>query len=105
VFAIQNPDDLIWRALFLFGLVVGAKLSYLSLSQAPAGREHFPLWLLVVAGLLVGFGASLGKGCTSGHGVCGLGRLSRRSLAATLIFLSVAIVTTFLLRHVFGLGA
>jgi hypothetical protein len=105
VFAIKNPDDLIWRALFLFGLVVGAKLSYLSLSQAPAGREHFPLWLLVVAGLLVGFGASLGKGCTSGHGVCGLGRLSKRSLAATLIFLNVAIVTTFLLRHVFGLGA
>jgi uncharacterized membrane protein YedE/YeeE len=73
-------------------------------SAAPIGREHFPAWLLIVSGLLVGFGTSLGKGCTSGHGVCGLGRLSIRSLTATLIFLGVAIITTFLLRHLFGIG-
>jgi uncharacterized membrane protein YedE/YeeE len=104
LFAVKKSDEVIWRALFVVGLVVGAKLYYLGFAAAPAGREYFPAWLLIVSGLLVGFGTSLGKGCTSGHGVCGLGRLSRRSLVATLIFLSVAIVTTFLVRHLFGLG-
>lgn len=104
VFAIKSSEEVIWRALFLLGLVVGAKFYYLAFAQAPSGREHFPVWLLIISGLLVGFGASLGKGCTSGHGVCGLGRLSVRSLVATLTFLSVAIATTFLVRHVFGLG-
>lgn len=104
LFAVKKSDEVIWRALFVVGLVVGAKLYYLGFAAAPAGREYFPVWLLIVSGLLVGFGTSLGKGCTSGHGVCGLGRLSRRSLVATLIFLSVAIVTTFLVRHLFGLG-
>lgn len=105
LFAVKKSDEVIWRVLFLIGLVVGAKLYYLGFGAAPAGREYFPVWLLIVSGLLVGFGSSMGKGCTSGHGVCGLGRLSVRSLVATLIFLSVAIITTFLVRHLFGLGA
>ncbi len=104
LFAIKKSDELMWRVLFLIGLVVGAKLYYSGFAAAPAGRDHFPAWLLILSGLLVGFGTSLGKGCTSGHGVCGLGRLSVRSLVATLIFLSVAIITTTLVRHVFGLG-
>lgn len=104
LFAIKNSDEIIWRALFLIGLVVGAKLYYLGFAAAPAGRDYFPAWLLIVSGLLVGFGTSLGNGCTSGHGVCGLGRLSVRSLIATLIFLGVAILTTYLVRHLFGLG-
>lgn len=104
LFALKDTDELVWRALFLAGLVVGAKLCYLGFADAPAAREHFPVWLLVVSGLLVGFGTSLGKGCTSGHGVCGLGRLSLRSLVATLTFLGVAIATTFVVRHLFGLG-
>lgn len=104
LFAIKNSDEIIWRALFLIGLVVGAKLYYLGFAAAPTGRDYFPAWLLIVSGLLVGFGTSLGNGCTSGHGVCGLGRLSVRSLIATLIFLGVAILTTYLVRHLFGLG-
>lgn len=105
LFMVKKSDEVIWRVLFLIGLVVGAKLYYLGFAEAPTGREYFPVWLLIVSGLLVGFGSSLGKGCTSGHGVCGLGRLSMRSLVATLVFLSVAIITTFIVRHVFGLGA
>jgi uncharacterized membrane protein YedE/YeeE len=104
LFAFKQTDELIWRALFLLGLVIGAKLYYMGFAAAPSGREHFPAWLLAVSGLLVGFGTSLGKGCTSGHGVCGLGRLSMRSLVATLIFLGVAILTTFFVRHLFGIG-
>lgn len=103
--ASKKADEIIWRVLFVIGLVAGAKLYYLGFAQAPTGRDHFPVWLLMVSGLLVGFGSSLGKGCTSGHGVCGLGRLSRRSLVATIIFLGVAIITTFFVRHVFGIGA
>lgn len=100
----KQAEEWVWRALFLAGLVLGAKLCYLGFATEPVAREYFPAWLLIVAGLLVGFGASMGSGCTSGHGVCGLGRLSLRALVATLVFLSVAIVTTFVVRHAFGLG-
>jgi uncharacterized membrane protein YedE/YeeE len=58
--------------------------------------------LLIVAGLLVGFGTRLGNGCTSGHGVCGMARLSPRSIAATAIFMASAVATVFTLRHVIG---
>ena len=94
--------DLLWRLLFLGGLVAGAGLFYAVFGDAPAPRPEFPVWLLGAGGLLVGFGTSLGSGCTSGHGVCGLGRLSLRSLVATLVFLLTAIATTFVVRHVFG---
>ncbi|MDH2919025.1 MAG: YeeE/YedE family protein [Sideroxydans sp.] len=89
-------------ALFLMGIVDGAALYYLLGGSVPVARDGFPVWLLVVAGVLVGIGTGLARGCTSGHGVCGLGRFSLRSLLATLIFLSVAILTTYLVRHVFG---
>lgn len=65
-------------------------------------REGYPPLLLVAAGLLVGFGSSLGNGCTSGHGVCGLGRLSPRSLAAVLTFMATAVATTWIVRHAGG---
>ena len=97
-----KPGDLLWRLLFLGGLVAGAGVFYALFGQAPASRPNFPVWLLGIGGVLVGFGTSLGNGCTSGHGVCGLGRLSVRSLAATLIFLVTGIVTTYVVRHVFG---
>jgi len=104
LFAFKKSDELVWRVLFLVGLVIGAKLYYMNSAVTSVGRDTFPAWLLIVSGLLVGFGASWGKGCTSGHGVCGLGRLSLRSLVATLVFLSVAIITTYFVRHVFGFG-
>jgi uncharacterized membrane protein YedE/YeeE len=91
-----------WPAFFLAGIVGGALLVYVLGGAAPLPRSTFPVWLLAVAGVIVGFGTALARGCTSGHGVCGLGRLSLRSLVATLTFLSVAIVTTFVVRHIFG---
>ncbi|ACS38815.1 MULTISPECIES: YeeE/YedE family protein [Methylorubrum] len=91
-----------WRAAFLAGLVL-APLVYAGFggSLPPVTVDaSFPL--LVVAGLLVGFGARLGAGCTSGHGVCGIGRGSSRSLAATGTFMAVAILTVFVTRHLLG---
>jgi len=92
----------LWPALFLFGIVAGAALYYALGGSAPAPRNNFPVWLLALAGLSVGFGTALARGCTSGHGVCGLGRLSLRSLVATLTFLGVGLLTTFVVRHLFG---
>lgn len=91
-----------WRILFLLGLWLGA------LVYRVARGEWFPVEIgaswptLVVAGLLVGFGTRLGGGCTSGHAVCGIARLSKRSIVATLIFMGTAIVTVFVTRHVIG---
>jgi uncharacterized membrane protein YedE/YeeE len=92
-----------WRALFLGGLLSGGLLLQL---LAPSRLEVPPrsLAMLAVAGVLVGFGTRLAGGCTSGHGVCGLARLSKRSLVATLVFMVVAMVTVALLRLT-GLGA
>lgn len=104
LFVLKEPTEVAWRALFLVGLVLGAGAYYLFFTAASPARENFPVGLMIISGLLVGYGTSLGRGCTSGHGVCGLGRLSIRSLVATLIFLSMAIATTFLVRHVFAWG-
>ena len=97
-----NPGDVLWRVLFLFGVIGGAAVYYAVSDDAPAARETFPVWLLVVSGFLVGYGTSLGNGCTSGHGVCGLGRLSLSSLVAPMVFLLTAIVTTFVVRRLLG---
>jgi uncharacterized membrane protein YedE/YeeE len=96
----------VWRWLFLLGMVLGAG-AYYAWPGAPvaAARHGFPPVLLVAAGLLTGFGTSMAGGCTSGHGVCGLGRLSLRSLVATVTFLLVAIATTFVVRHVLGFAS
>ncbi|MGH1589632.1 YeeE/YedE family protein [Methylobacterium phyllosphaerae] len=91
-----------WRVAFLGGLVL-APLAYAGLggSLPPVTVDaSFPL--LAVAGLLVGFGARLGAGCTSGHGVCGIGRGSPRSLVATGTFMAVAMLTVFVMRHLVG---
>lgn len=97
-----RKNDFAWRFLFTFGLIAGAWCFYQLSGEVPAPRLSFPAWLLVVSGLLVGYGTALANGCTSGHGVCGLGRFSKRSLTATLLFLSAGIVTTYVVRHVFG---
>lgn len=89
------PDDLGWRLSFLAGLVVAA----LATGLGPAAAGGSGLGSVIVAGLLVGFGARLGGGCTSGHGVCGLGRGSTRSLAATVTFMAAGFATVFVLRH------
>lgn len=86
---------------FLVGLLVAPLLYWAVQTRPTIIIEAGPL-ALVLAGLLVGFGSRLGSGCTSGHGVCGLARLSPRSLAATLAFMGSGFVTVYLLRHVWG---
>jgi hypothetical protein len=98
------PGERAWRALFLVGLILGAA-GYVALGGAlPPPRQGFPPALLVAAGLLVGYGTALAGGCTSGHGVCGLARLSPRSLLAVVVFLAVAMATTAVTRHLLGVG-
>ena len=95
----SSPGDRVWRVLFLVGLMVGAGAWVAYNGHAPVPRPGFPIGLLLLAGLLAGYGTSLSHGCTSGHGVCGVARGSVRSLVATGVFLAVAIVTTFVVRH------
>ncbi|MGD0959425.1 MAG: YeeE/YedE thiosulfate transporter family protein [Methylomonas sp.] len=89
-----------WRICFLLGLFLSAPL-YRGLGDAIPITIDAPLTMLAAAGLLVGYGARLGDGCTSGHGICGMARLSTRSIAATLIFMFTAGVTVYLVRHIF----
>ncbi len=90
-----------WRGLFLVGMVAGGALmsAYLDISL-PDYSSSMP-WLFV-AGFLVGVGTKLGNGCTSGHGICGIGRLSKRSMVATGVFMAVAMVTVFIRLHILG---
>ncbi len=93
-----------WRWVFLAGMVIGALIYEYGLAPQPTSPSTFSPIAMIVGGLLVGFGTRLGNGCTSGHGVCGLGRLSLRSLIAVLTFMGTAIITVFLVRHVFALA-
>lgn len=97
-----KAGDLVWRLAFISGLILGP-LAMVALGWAPLEITiAAPYALIIAGGFLVGFGTRLGSGCTSGHGVCGLARASRRSLLATAIFFAAATVTVFLLRHVVG---
>ena len=89
------------KALFILGLLL-ASLLWQGFAELPAVQLDSSAVLLGLAGLLVGFGSRYGAGCTSGHGVCGLARLSPRSLLATLCFMASGFVTVFILRHVWG---
>ena len=91
-----------WRGLFLLGMVLGGLglLAFAPSVMPGAAIDSLPL--LIGAGLLVGFGTRLGGGCTSGHGICGISRLSVRSLIATILFMAAAMITTFVMRHLTG---
>lgn len=89
-----------WRWLFLLGMVAGGALYEYILAPQPTPRSAFAPVAMLAGGFLVGFGTRMGNGCTSGHGVCGLGRLSARSLAAVLTFLATGFITVFISRHV-----
>ncbi len=92
--------DTAWRAAFVAGLVLGA-LTYLStVDQTTPVRVLASPPAILVGGLLVGFGTRMGSGCTSGHGLCGVARLSRRSVVATATFFGVAMLTVFVTRHI-----
>ena len=100
-FAANDLSDWGWRIAFIVGLVVSPALVSLA-TDAPVEQtvpENLPV--MALAGLLVGFGTALGSGCTSGHGVCGLARLSQRSLVAVLVFMGAAFATVSILRHLF----
>lgn len=101
--ALERPrGDTAWRWLFLAALLAGAALHRWIDPVSVIPRDGYPVLALLAAGLLVGVGTRLGSGCTSGHGVCGIARLSPRSLVATLTFIGTGMVTVWLLRH--GLG-
>jgi uncharacterized membrane protein YedE/YeeE len=98
----KPATDRVWRLAFILGLVAAP-----AILRSVTGDDHIgPLTAgtatLILAGLLVGAGTTLGGGCTSGHGICGISRLSPRSITAVAVFMTVAVVTVFLVRHVFG---
>lgn len=106
----QPAGETAWRIAFIVGLLIAAALTF---PLAPALKvigANLPMqadiaaspWLVIVAGVLVGYGARLGSGCTSGHGVCGIGRLSKRSIVATMTFMVTAALTVYLSKWIAG---
>ncbi len=95
-------DEFRWRAVFIIGMLVGAAWSGLFLFNISTIVFSGSSTMIILAGVIVGVGTTLGSGCTSGHGICGLARFSLRSLTATCIFMTVAIITVFATRHVLG---
>ncbi len=100
----RTQGDASWRILFLLGLLLSPLLMMLLTGQRAHIEATVSPRVLVIAGLLVGFGTRLGSGCTSGHGVCGLARRSPRSLTAVLTFIATGALTVFVMRHLIGGG-
>ncbi len=104
----EETDPPRWQATFLGGMVLGGIV--LAATQGLFDRDfvmtqlEIAPWLAIAAGLLVGFGTRLGNGCTSGHGVCGIPRLSIRSITATLVFMGAAAATVYVTNHIFAFG-
>jgi uncharacterized protein len=96
----RRGQEVVWRALFVAGLLIGAFAYMAATGEALPVHLRAPVPVLALAGFLVGFGTRLGSGCTSGHGVSGIAFLSRRSILATVIFMAVAVATVFLTSHV-----
>lgn len=94
--------DTLWRAVFIAGLLVGSLLVLLFHPQSMAIRIGVSDPAVILGGLLVGLGTRIGNGCTSGHGVCGVGRLAPRSMVASAVFFSFAVLTTYVVRHLLG---
>lgn len=98
----ENRDELSWRAALIVGMVFAPVLLFAVTGTMPALTIPVSPAMIAIGGVIVGLGASLGSGCTSGHGVCGLSRLSVRSIVAVPTFMVTAAITVFLIRHVFG---
>jgi len=96
---VRGADDRGWRLAFLGGLILAPVTAALVGYGVPLPAMPASWWIVVGAGLLVGFGSRMGKGCTSGHGVCGIARLSPRSIAATVAFMATAAITVAIMRH------
>jgi uncharacterized membrane protein YedE/YeeE len=97
-------SDWQWRAAFLAGAVIAPAL-YLVFGGTVPFAVPVPVWAMVVGGLIVGIGVHVGSGCTSGHGVCGMARLSPRSIVATITFMITTGITVYVMRHVLSVGA
>ncbi len=94
--------DKLWRILFILGLMSASPLYMIARGTTPPFELNASLPLLIVGGLCVGFGTRLGSGCTSGHGVCGLSRLSIRSAASVIFFMLAGVITVTFTKHVLG---
>ena len=98
-----EKNEILWRTVFIVSFLGGATFHYYFFNHTPFTTDTFSPVFMITGGLLVGFGTRMGGGCTSGHGVCGLGRLSLRSLIATMTFMLTAIITVFIFRHIFNI--
>lgn len=98
----ENRDEFSWRIALIIGMVLAPGLIFVITGTMPAIEVPVSPVMIVVGGIIVGLGASIGSGCTSGHGVCGLSRLSLRSIVAVPTFMATAAITVFLVRHVLG---
>lgn len=98
---LRSPFQFNWQTCFILGLIAGGIIASLFVPDSFPAELPVDVLFLIPAGFLVGFGSRFGGGCTSGHGVCGLGRLSFRSLVATLTFMGTGFLTVYLLYHVF----
>lgn len=100
-----HKNDFLWRMLFIIGLISGGLIYHLLPQIHSTPRTHYPVFLLLLAGILVGIGTKLSGGCTSGHGVCGLARMSTRSITATIIFFIFGLLSVYFIRHIVGLSS
>jgi uncharacterized membrane protein YedE/YeeE len=91
-----------WRLAFIAGLILAPTAAMLTGYTVPMPQMPASWLVIIAAGMLIGFGARLAGGCTSGHGVCGIARLSKRSVVATIVFMGTAVVTVASMRHVIG---
>ena len=98
----DSSGERLWRILFVLGIAIGGAIpALMSDSFVPPAPDTSTL-LVIIGGLIVGLGTGLGSGCTSGHGICGISRLSPRSMVATCTFMAAGFICVFLLKHVFG---
>lgn len=102
LFQPSSGQDFSWRAALLAGMVTGPAVVWLVSGEMPAVQVPISTVALLVGGVIVGVGVTYGSGCTSGHGVCGMARLSPRSIVATLTFMAFTFATVFIVRHVLG---
>ena len=100
--ALTSSSDRGWRVAFLAGLIAAPLVAMAAGVQVPAPAMPSSWIVIVIGGLTVGFGTRLAAGCTSGHGICGIARLSPRSLVATAIFMASAMIVVFISRHILG---
>lgn len=97
-----NLSDWSWRVAVLLGMISGPAVVLLVTGEFPAIQVPISTTMMVIGGFIVGVGVTFGSGCTSGHGVCGMARVSPRSIAATLTFMITTGITVYVVRHVFG---